>query len=147
MSKSKSGMEMPKPQQYVEERMPGGKYYDDGEAWREMPDAFHSVKANLSDDAWERWLDGIAEHGPRFLGQPTAHLREELIDALRYAEMAEKQIAWLTAENERIRASFEVNLAAQAEGWEKTKAEVEGLKTTCNCDCPHCTIYCDKIEQ
>ena len=61
------------------------------------------------------------EHGGRFLGQPTAHLREELIDALRYAEMAEKQIAWLTAENER-------------------------LKTTCDCDCPHCTIYCDKID-
>ena len=30
---------------------------------------------------------------------------EELIDALRYAEMAKKQIAWLTAENERLKSN------------------------------------------
>ena len=133
MSKSKPEMEMPKPQQYVEERMPGGKYYDDGEAWREMPDAFHSAK-QLDDDAWERWLDGIDKHGPRFLGQPTAHIREELIDALRYAEMIEKQIAWLTAENARIRASFEVNLAAQAEAVEWI--ELNGIDPK-QCDWDH----------
>ena len=103
MNKSKPEMEMPKPQQYVEERMPGGKYYDDGEAWREMPLPMDS-SSQLSDDAFFRYGDGLAEHGGRFLGQPTAHLREELIDALRYAEMAEKQIAWLTTENERLEA-------------------------------------------
>ena len=101
--------------------------------------------SQLSDDAFFRYGDGIAEHGGRFLGQPTAHLREEMIDALRYNEMTEKQIAWLTAENERIRASFEVNLAAQADGWEKTKAEVERLKTTCNCHCAPCG-HCDEQE-
>ena len=99
--KSKPEMEMPKPQQYVEERMPGGKYYDDGEAWREMPHWEVSAQS-LSVDASKRWYDGVQSHGGRFLGQPTAHLREELIDAIRYAEMTEKQIAWLTAENERL---------------------------------------------
>ena len=102
MSKSKPEMEMPKPQQYVEERMPGGKYYDDGEAWREMPLPMDS-SSQLSDDAFFRYGDGIAEHGGRFLGQPTAHLREELIDALRYNEMAEKQIAWLKSEVLRLK--------------------------------------------
>ena len=36
MNKSKPEMEMPKPQQYVEERMPGGKYYDDGRGLARM---------------------------------------------------------------------------------------------------------------
>ena len=89
-------------QEYVEERMPGGKYYDDGEAWREMPLPMDS-SSQLSDDAFFRYGDGIAEHGGRFLGQPTAHLREELIDALRYNEMAEKQIAWLKSEVLRLK--------------------------------------------
>ena len=52
----------PKPQQYVEERMPGGKYHDDGEAWREMPLPMDS-SSQLSDDAFFRYGDGIAEHG------------------------------------------------------------------------------------
>ena len=88
-------------QEYVEERMPGGKYYDDGEAWREMPLPMDS-SSQLSDDAFFRYGDGIAEHGGRFLGQPTAHIREEMIDALRYNEMTEKQIAWLKDQNEGL---------------------------------------------
>ena len=57
----------------------------------------------LIDEAYDRY--GAMEspkHGGRFLGQPTAHIREELIDALRYAEMAEKQIAWLKSEVLRL---------------------------------------------
>ena len=38
MPKSKGEMEMPSRQQYVEERMPGGRLYDDGADWREWGD-------------------------------------------------------------------------------------------------------------
>ena len=106
-------------QQYVEERMPGGKLYDDGADWRVMPNERGSTQA-LIDEAYERWRDGIIKHGDRFLGQPAAHLREELIDALRYNEMTEKQIAWLTGENERLKSN-------EALRWQ-----------TCWCDCSAC---------
>ena len=104
MPKSKPEMEMPKPQQYVEERMPGGKYYDDGADWREWGDELspEASASNIEVEVWQRFTNGIKTFGPRFLGQPVPAIKEEAYDILRYAEMAEKQIAWLTAENERL---------------------------------------------
>ena len=147
MNKSKPEMEMPKPQQYVEERMPGGKYHDDGEAWRVMPLPMDSSR-ELSDDAFFRYGDGIAEHGGRLLGQPTAHIREELIGALRYAEMAEKQIAWLAGEKEFLEKELDLSLTNYDNLFDeafKIREERDALRATCNCNCPHCTIYCEKI--
>ena len=78
------------------------KYHDDGAAWREMPIA-HLSAADLYQYALTRWDEGMDKHGKRFLGNPLEHLGGELIDAIRYAEMAEKWIYSLIAENAVLR--------------------------------------------
>ena len=97
----------PSRQQYVEERMPGGRLYDDGEDWREWGDELspEASASNIAVEVWQRFTNGIKKFGPRFLGQPVPAIKEEAYDILRYADMTEKQIAWLTAENERLRSS------------------------------------------
>ena len=74
-------------------------------------------------DACHVCLEGVAAM-PKSKTEMEMPRTQQYVDELvvtRYAKMAEKEIAWLTAENER-------------------------LKTTCNCDCQHCTIYCDKMD-
>ena len=41
----------------------------------------------------DRGKDGAAIYGSQFQGQPLTHLREELIDGLTYAAVAQRQLA------------------------------------------------------
>lgn len=75
-------------------------FYDDGAEWREwgesgQPKASADFLRGISrvpDDSpvWgyleARWQEGMDKFGARLLGNPVEHLKEELADAIRYAE-------------------------------------------------------------
>lgn len=84
----------------LEWQEPSGVVETQGEAstppslgqWRDVGPSFrHNVLRSVQSDLSARLVYGAQTHGPVFQGEPIAHLREELLDALVYLAVIEQR--------------------------------------------------------
>lgn len=72
--------------------------------WRAVTDkVIDDVVGNFVIDAKAKYISGRAEHGGSFNGDPLTHLREELIDAIFYADAARRERTDLLNELNELR--------------------------------------------
>ena len=62
--------------------------------WRNVSAIWrHDAIINMMSRLSHRYSSGLAKHGPRFNGDPVAHLEEELFDALFYLQVIMNRVS------------------------------------------------------